>query len=95
MLFNHLREWHAHRREPRDAGARNAARPVTGWWQATGRTILTASSGDTDALEGYRGHGLFHLQRAGSVGDVVMSDGNGTIEVAELAAYVHAGNVAQ
>ena len=27
--------------------------------QATGRTILTASSGDADALEGYRGHGLF------------------------------------
>jgi WD40 repeat protein len=42
-----------------------------------------------DALEGYRGHGLFTynvleaLERADG-------DGNGTIEVAELAAYVHA-----
>jgi uncharacterized caspase-like protein len=57
--------------------------------QATGRTILTASSGDTDALEGYRGHGLFtyHLLEALERAD---GDGNGTIDVAELAAYVHA-----
>jgi hypothetical protein len=27
--------------------------------QATGRSILTAASGDTDALEGFRQHGLF------------------------------------
>ena len=57
--------------------------------QATGRTILTASSDDTDAFEGFRGHGLFTynvleaLERADS-------DGNGRIEVAELAAYVYA-----
>jgi WD40 repeat protein/uncharacterized caspase-like protein len=57
--------------------------------QATGRTVLTASSDDTDAFEGFRGHGLFTynvleaLERADS-------DGNGRIEVAELAAYVYA-----
>jgi uncharacterized caspase-like protein len=57
--------------------------------QATGRTILTASSDDADAFEGFRGHGLFTynvleaLERADS-------DGNGRIEVAELAAYVYA-----
>jgi WD40 repeat protein/uncharacterized caspase-like protein len=57
--------------------------------QATGRTILTASSGDTDAWEGYRGHGLFtyNLLEALERGD---GDDNGTIEVTELAAYVHA-----
>jgi WD40 repeat protein/uncharacterized caspase-like protein len=57
--------------------------------QATGRTILTASSDDTDAFEGFGGHGLFTynvleaLERADS-------DGNGRIEVAELATYVYA-----
>jgi uncharacterized caspase-like protein len=57
--------------------------------QATGRTILTASSDDADAIEGFRGHGLFTynvleaLERADT-------DGNGRIEVAELAAYVYA-----
>jgi uncharacterized caspase-like protein len=57
--------------------------------QATGRTILTAASNDQEASEGYRGHGLFTynvleaLERADS-------DRNGTIEVAELAAYVYA-----
>jgi len=57
--------------------------------QATGRTILTASSGDTVALEGYRGHGLFtyNVLDALDHGD---SDGNGTIDVGELAAYVYA-----
>ena len=57
--------------------------------QATGRTILTASSGDADALEGYRGHGLFtyNLLEALERAD---GDGNGTIEVAELATYVYA-----
>ncbi|MDB5601777.1 MAG: hypothetical protein JWN71_3821 [Xanthobacteraceae bacterium] len=57
--------------------------------QATGRSVLTASGGDAEALEGYRDHGLFTytvldgLERADS-------DGNGTVEVAELAAFVHA-----
>ena len=57
--------------------------------QATGRSILTASSGSADALEGYRGHGLFtyNLLEALERAD---GDGNGTIEVAELATYVYA-----
>jgi uncharacterized caspase-like protein len=57
--------------------------------QATGRSILTASSGSADAIEGYRGHGLFtyNLLEALERAD---GDGNGTIEVAELATYVYA-----
>jgi uncharacterized caspase-like protein len=61
--------------------------------QATGRTILTAASGDADANEGYRGHGLFTyhvldaLQRADG-------DGNGTIELVELATHVYSNVVA-
>jgi uncharacterized caspase-like protein len=57
--------------------------------QATGRSIITASSGSTEAFEGYRGHGLFtyNLLDALDRGD---GDNNGTIEVTELAAYVHA-----
>jgi WD40 repeat protein/uncharacterized caspase-like protein len=57
--------------------------------QATGRSIITASSGSTEAIEGYRGHGLFtyNLLDALDRGD---GDGNGTIEVTELAAYVYA-----
>lgn len=60
---------------------------------ATGRSILAASSGDANALEGYRGHGLFSynvleaLERADG-------DNNGTVEVAELSAYVRAQVVA-
>jgi WD40 repeat protein len=55
--------------------------------QATGRTIITAATGD--AVEGYRGHGLFtyNLIEALARGD---SNGNGKIEVGELAAYVYA-----
>ena len=57
--------------------------------QATGRTIITASKGDAEAIEGYRGHGLFtyNVIEAFERAD---TDGNGRIEVAELAAYVHA-----
>jgi uncharacterized caspase-like protein len=57
--------------------------------QATGRSIITASSGSTAALEGYHGHGLFtyNLLDALNRGD---SDNNGTIEVSELAAFVYA-----
>lgn len=57
--------------------------------QATGRSIITASSGSTEAFEGYRGHGLFtyNLLDAIDRGD---SDSNGTIEVTELAAYAYA-----
>jgi WD40 repeat protein/uncharacterized caspase-like protein len=57
--------------------------------QATGRNILTASAGDKEALEGFRGHGLFtySVLEALERGD---SNGDGKIDVAELAAYVHA-----
>ena len=57
--------------------------------QATGRSIITASSGSAEAFEGYRGHGLFtyNLLDAMDRGD---GDGNGTIEVSELAAFVYA-----
>jgi WD40 repeat protein/uncharacterized caspase-like protein len=57
--------------------------------QATGRSIITATSGSTEAFEGYRGHGLFtyNVLDALDRGD---GDNSGTIEVTELAAYVHA-----
>jgi WD40 repeat protein/uncharacterized caspase-like protein len=57
--------------------------------QATGRSIITASSGTAVAFEGYHGHGLFtyNLLDALDRGD---GDGNGTIEVSELAAFVYA-----
>lgn len=57
--------------------------------QATGRNILTASAGDKEALEGFRGHGLFtySVLEALERGD---SNSDGKIEVTELAAHVHA-----
>jgi uncharacterized caspase-like protein len=57
--------------------------------QATGRSIITAASGSTEAFEGYRGHGLFtyNVLDALDRGD---GDNSGTIEVTELAAYVYA-----
>jgi uncharacterized caspase-like protein len=57
--------------------------------EATGRSIITASSGSTEAIEGYHGHGLFtyNLLDALDKGD---GDSNGTIEVTELAAFVYA-----
>jgi uncharacterized caspase-like protein len=57
--------------------------------EATGRSILTASGGSQDALEGYRGHGLFTLELLDGInnGD---SDRNGMVDVNELAAYVYA-----
>lgn len=56
--------------------------------QATGRSILTASTGNQEALEGYREHGLFtyHLLEALDRGD---SDNNGKLEINELAAYIY------
>ena len=61
--------------------------------QASGRSIITASSGSTEAFEGYHGHGLFtyNLLDALDRGD---GDGNGTIEVTELAAYVYSQVIA-
>jgi len=55
--------------------------------QATGRTIMTAATGD--ALEGYRGHGLFTYNLIEALGRAD-SDGDGKITMAELAAYVYA-----
>lgn len=55
--------------------------------RATGRTFLTATTDDAPALEGYRGHGVFTyaLLEALDHGDV---NGNGLIEISELADYV-------
>ncbi|MGD9922582.1 MAG: caspase family protein [Pseudorhodoplanes sp.] len=57
--------------------------------QATGRTVLTATSDTTDAFEGYRGHGLFTYNLLAALG-AADSNANGTIELPELATYVHA-----
>lgn len=57
--------------------------------QATGRTIITASSGTQEAFEGYRGHGLFTYNVLDAL-DRADTDGNGTIEINELAVYVYA-----
>ncbi len=55
--------------------------------RAMGRTVLSASTDDTPALEGYRGHGVFtyaFLEAMGS-GD---ANGNGLIEVTEIASHI-------
>ncbi|HWV40983.1 caspase family protein [Pseudorhodoplanes sp.] len=57
--------------------------------RATGRNILTATSDTSDAFEGYRGHGLFTYNLLDAIG-AADGNGNGTVEVPELAAYVHA-----
>lgn len=55
--------------------------------RATGRTTLTAATDVTPALEGYRGHGVFTyaLLEGLGAGDL---NGNGLIEVTELAGHV-------
>ncbi len=55
--------------------------------RATGRTILSASTDDAPALEGYQGHGVltYALLSALGAGD---ANGNETIEVTELAAFI-------
>lgn len=56
--------------------------------QATGRSILAASGGSEEAIEGYRGHGLFTY----NVLDAMFrsdGDNSGTVELNELAAYVY------
>jgi len=58
--------------------------------RATGRSIITASTGKQDALEGYHGHGLFTYEMLDAL-NRADGDGNGSIEVTELAAYVYAG----
>jgi WD40 repeat protein/uncharacterized caspase-like protein len=57
--------------------------------RSTGRSIITATSNKMVAFEGYRGHGLFTYVVLDAIerGD---GDGNGLIEVVELAAFVYA-----
>jgi WD40 repeat protein/uncharacterized caspase-like protein len=57
--------------------------------QATGRTIITASGGQEEAIEGYGGHGLFTYNLLDALGKAD-SDGDGIIRVTELASYVYA-----
>jgi len=55
--------------------------------EATGRPVITASSADQSALEGYKGHGVFTWALLDALvnGDI---NSNGTIEVSEIAAHV-------
>ncbi|MGI9382241.1 MAG: caspase family protein [Methyloligellaceae bacterium] len=57
--------------------------------QAVGRTILSAATDDTPALEGYRAHGVFTYAVLDAL---ARSDGNGNdlIELTELAGHVDA-----
>ncbi len=55
--------------------------------RAMGRTVLSASTDDAPALEGYKGHGVFTYALLEGIGGADL-DGNGTIEVTELAGYV-------
>jgi uncharacterized caspase-like protein len=57
--------------------------------QATGRSIITAAAGTQEAQEGYHGHGLFTYEMLDAI-NRADGDGNGTVEVSELAAYVYA-----
>jgi len=56
--------------------------------QATGRSVLTASTGDQPAREGFRGHGVFTyaVLEALARGD---KNGNGLVELTELAGHVN------
>lgn len=55
--------------------------------RATGRTILSAATDTEPALEGYRGHGVLTYALLDGF-DAADANGNGTIEVTELAAFV-------
>ena len=57
--------------------------------QATGRSVLTASTGDQPAREGFRGHGVFTYAVLDALarGD---RNGNGLVELTELAGHVTA-----
>ena len=57
--------------------------------RATGRTFLVATTDDAPALEGYRGHGLFTYVLLDAL-NAADTNGNGLIEVSELADYVDA-----
>ena len=57
--------------------------------EATGRPVLTAAATGRAALEGYKGHGVFTYALLDALrnGD---ANGNGSIELTELAAHVQA-----
>ena len=57
--------------------------------RATGRTFLTATTDDAPALEGYRGHGVFTYAILDAF-DRADINGDGLIQVSELADYVDA-----
>jgi WD40 repeat protein/uncharacterized caspase-like protein len=57
--------------------------------RATGRTTLTASTDDTPALEGYRGHGVFTYVLLDALGKAD-GNGDGLVDVAELASFIDA-----
>jgi len=57
--------------------------------QATGRSIITAAGGSEEAMEGFHSHGLFTYELLDGL-DRADSDGDGSIEVTELAAYLYA-----
>ncbi|WP_334403190.1 caspase family protein [Bradyrhizobium sp. AZCC 2289] len=55
--------------------------------RAMGRTVLSASSDDAPALEGYRGHGVFTYALLDGMSGADTNN-NGLIEVTELAAFI-------
>ncbi|MES2433364.1 MAG: WG repeat-containing protein [Pseudomonadota bacterium] len=55
--------------------------------RAMGRTILSASTDDAPALEGYQGHGVMTWAMLDAMGQAD-SNGNATIEVTELANFL-------
>lgn len=55
--------------------------------RAMGRTVLSASTDDAPALEGYRGHGVMTWAMLDAMGSAD-TNGNATIEVTELANYL-------
>ena len=55
--------------------------------RAMGRTVLTATTDSKPALEGYRGHGAFTYSVIAGL-DAADSNGDGVIDVTELAQYV-------
>ncbi|MBZ0148457.1 MAG: caspase family protein [Pseudorhodoplanes sp.] len=57
--------------------------------RAMGRTVLSASTDDAPALEGYEGHGVFTYVLLDAF-ERADANGNGLIEVTELAGYVDA-----
>lgn len=67
------------------AAAQSAA--VARLTRAIGRTILSASTDDAPALEGYRGHGVLTFALLEALGQAD-DNGNATIEVTELAGYL-------